>query len=132
MTTSANTGTATIRIPDMWVQGQELLDEWDTVIEELNATLGRLNAARHDLTEAEEELTVIEARAVLEVSGGNAETRRAQLTLLLAEHPTYQRTAARVKASQEGVREAERHLSVLKERGRLLRAATALIAGQRQ
>ena len=116
----------TIQIPAQAEQGWELLDELDSVITSLGQALGECNTARRDLTVAEEALAVLEAEIILSVSGANAETRRAAVTIQMAQSPEYQLAQSQAREAQDRVREADREVTVLKEKARLIHAALRL------
>ena len=63
----------------------------------------------------------------LAATGNNAEARKAALTLMLADDPSYQGLIAQSRAARQRLAEAERRVIVLKERCRLLRSAVALM-----
>jgi hypothetical protein len=60
-------------------------DQWDTTIGELSAALADVAAARARIEAESEVLERIEAGHVLDITGGNAEERKARLTLALAD-----------------------------------------------
>ena len=101
---------------------------WTEEITALDAAL--LDAATARATIDAESLTLerLEASAVLGIEGGNAETRKARLTLALADDARYQHHAQRLQDARQRHLDAERRVQVSKERCRLLRATLALAA----
>ena len=84
------------------------------------------NTDPRELANTEREADLFEARALLSVTGANAETRKAALAVALSESIRYQDITAEVRAPRERLADAERQVAVLKERCRLHRAAVAV------
>ena len=102
------------------------LDAWDDAITDLDTALAEAAAARLALDQLHRTLERIEASAVLSIEGGNAETRKARLTLALAGDARHQQTVSSIEAERCRLLDAERRLQVSKERCRLLRASVSL------
>ncbi len=98
------------------------LDSWDTAITELDQALQDMATARQELVEAQAEMDHLEARAVLGIEGKNETERKAKLTLLLGEMVPYQDVVAEVRVIRAKLVDAERRVTILKERCRLHRA----------
>ena len=108
---------------------QAELDDWDSAITALDAALADAASARRELADAEREADLLEARALLSISGANAETRKAALAVQLAESPAYQCLLSEARAARERLADAERCVVILKERCRLHRSAVAVALG---
>jgi hypothetical protein len=102
------------------------LDEWHRAIDELDIALADAGAARAAIDAATLKLERIEAREMLTIEGGNAETRKARLTLALADHPEYQQQVEALRMARERQFDADRRATVQRERCRLLRATFGL------
>jgi hypothetical protein len=113
---------------DITDQRGALLDDYDTAISELDAALTDAMHARLALADAEADLSLIEARAILAASGGNAETRKATVTLALADDPAWQDRSRTARTARIGITDAERRATLAKERCRLLRAALTTLS----
>ena len=103
-----------------------LLEEWAAEIAALDAALTDVAAARADIDTETTTLERVEASAVLSIEGGNAETRKARLTLLLADDARYQAHDQALRTARLRLLDAERRVSVSKERCRRVRASLAL------
>ena len=102
------------------------LDAWDTTIGDLDAALRDTAGARREIDELGAVLERIEASAVLSIDGPNAEARKARLTLELADDGRYCGALADLRGARERLADADRRVTVSRERCRLLRAALAL------
>ena len=105
------------------------MDDWDSTITALDAALADAASARRDLADAERETDLLEARALLSITGANADTRKAALAIQLAESPAYQCLVSEGRAARERLTDAERRVIILKERCRLHRSAVAMALG---
>ena len=119
----------TVRDPDALDPTGALLDELDSLIAELDAALGDHNAGRTVVADAELELSIIEASLTLTTEGRNEAERKARLVLALREDGGYQALAAAAREARATIHQAERRLTVVKERCRLVRAALAAALG---
>ncbi len=99
------------------------LEAWQTAIGDLDRALVDLTAARTEIEAHSNLLDRIEASKVLTIEGGNAETRKARLTLELADDARYQSHLNGLRIARERLADADRRVAVAKERCRLLRAA---------
>ncbi len=99
------------------------LEAWQTAIGDLDGALVDLTAARTEIEAQSNLLDRIEASKVLTIEGGNAETRKARLTLELADDARYQSHLNGLRIARERLADADRRVAVAKERCRLLRAA---------
>lgn len=102
------------------------LEAWEDAIRALDQGLVDIAAARAAIDAEELALERIEAATMLTIEGNNAETRKAKLTLALAEDPRYQARLDGLRAARERLADADRRVAVAKERCRLLRASLAL------
>ena len=102
------------------------LEAWQSAIGDLDNALVDLTAARTEIEAQSNLLDRIEASKVLTIEGGNAETRKARLTLALADDARYQTHADALRDARMRLMDAERRVQVSKERCRLLRAACAI------
>ena len=96
-------------------------------------TITALDCALPDAAEARSTMDTevlaperIETGHVLSIDGGNAQTHKARLMLTLADHVRYETCSQRLRAARQRLLDAERRVTVSKERCRLLRAAVAL------
>ena len=105
-----------------------LLDELDTLIAELDAALAEQNTARLVVADAEMEMSLREASATLTIDGRNEAERKARLTLALRSDPAYQQLAQTARHARAGLLDAERRLTVIRQRIALVRAALTLLA----
>ena len=111
MTTTINTAehTATAGCPcRLPLLAQAELDDWDSAIAALDAALADAAAARRDLADADREADLLEARALLSITGSNESMRKAALAVALIESITYQDITAEVRALRERLTDAER------------------------
>lgn len=104
------------------------LAAYDAAITALDAAYADAARARADAEAAALSMERIEASHVLAIDGGNAETRRARLTLALADDGRHRDAHRRHQEARGRLADAERRLQVGRERCRLLRAALALAA----
>ena len=95
----------------------------------MDAALADAASARRELADAEREADLLEARALLSITGANAETRKAALAVALSESITYQDITAEVRALRERLTDAERRAEIARQRVRLHRAAVAVALG---
>ena len=102
------------------------LEAWQDSIAALDQGLADMMAARSAIDAETLALEQIEASTMLTIEGNNAETRKAKLTLALAEDHRYQARLAGLRAARERLGDADRRVAVAKERCRLLRASLAL------
>lgn len=102
------------------------LDAWDECIADLDRALRDAAAARLDLDRVAQQLERLEARHALDLEGKNAEERKARLVLVLADDPQHQRAKLAHHQARRCLLDAERRITLAKERCRLLRAACAL------
>jgi hypothetical protein len=102
------------------------LEAWEDAITALDQGLSDIAAARSVIEAETMALDQIEASTLLTIEGNNAETRKAKLTLALAEEPQYQARIAGQRAARERLADADRRVAVAKERCRLLRASLSL------
>jgi hypothetical protein len=100
-------------------------DLWDTTIAELSAALAHAAAACARIEAESEVLVRIEAGHVLDITGGNAEERKARLTLALADDARHSAQTTALREARGQLADADRRIQVARERCRLLRAATA-------
>ena len=106
------------------------LDAWDDELTSFNVALVDAAVARDRLTETVRLLEVEEARVVLGAVGGNAETRKAAVTLALNEEcPAYQTLLMQSREGRLKLADAERRAELARQRCRLLREAVRLQAG---
>ncbi len=106
------------------------LDDWDSTIADLDRALADAAAARRDLLSVEAETELLEARAVLAVTGGNAETRKATVAVQLAESVAYQDLVAEAREARARLADAERRVLILRQRCHVHRAAIHVALGQ--
>lgn len=104
----------------------EILSQYRGVIADLDDALAAAAAARLAIDRLHRSLEHIESSVVLTIEGGNAETRKAKLTLALADTPRHEQTVAAIDTERTRLLDAERRATVAKERARLLRAVLAL------
>ncbi len=109
---------------------QAELDDWDSAITALDAALTHAASARRDLADAEREADLLEARALLTITGSNESMRKAALTVALSESIPYQDITAEMRALREGLADAERRAEIARQRARLHRAAVAVALGR--
>jgi hypothetical protein len=102
------------------------LEAWEDAITALDQGLSDIAAARSVIEAETMALDQIEASTLLTIEGNNAETRKAKLTLALAEEPQYQARIAGQRAARERLADADRRVAVAKERCRLLRASLSM------
>ncbi len=105
---------------------QAELDDWGSAIAALDAALTDAASARRDLADAEREADLLEARALLSITGSNESMRKAALAVALSESIPYQDITAEVRGLRERLADAERRAAILRERCRLHRAAVAV------
>ena len=102
------------------------LETWEHAIAALDQALADAIAARAAIDIETALLDRIEASTMLTIEGGNAETRKARLTLALADDAGYQTHLAALKAARERLADADRRVAITRERCRLLRATLTL------
>ena len=105
------------------------LDTWDDAIAQLDQALGDMAEARQTIETESTTLERLEAGDVLRIEGGNAETRKARLTLALADNARYETCRRRHTEARQALWDAERRLAVTREHCRLVRASVALAVG---
>ncbi len=103
------------------------LDAYEGCIHDLDRALADAAAARMVLDAATLTLERLEAGHVLSIEGGNAETRKARLTLTLADDARHEQTVRVIDQERTRLLDAERRVTLAKERCRLIRAALAII-----
>jgi hypothetical protein len=103
------------------------LDAWDDAIAALNTALVDTATARAVIEAGLLTMDRIEAGYVLTIDGGNAETRKARLTLALADDACHEAARGQVATARQALADADRRVLVTRERCRLLRAALALV-----
>ena len=103
------------------------LDAWDDALHDLDVALAEAAAARLSLDQLHRTLERIEASAVLSIEGGNAETRKARLVLTLADDARHEQTVKAIDQERARLFDAERRVTLAKERCRLIRAAIAFL-----
>jgi len=99
------------------------LEAWREAIGALDVALADLAGARASIEAESQMLERIEASKVLTIEGANAETRKAKLTLELADDARYELTAKALRAARARLADADRRVTIERERCRLLRAA---------
>ena len=103
------------------------LDCWDSSILDLNLAIADAAVARDRLAEATRQMDIEEARETLGATGPNAEARRAAVLLTLHERvPAYQSLVKQAREQRLKLADAERRVTISKERCRLLREAVRL------
>jgi len=103
------------------------LDTWDDELTALNLALVDAAFARDRLAEATRQMDLEEARIILGAVGGNAETRKAAVTLALAEAcPVYADLLGQQREQRLKLADAERRAELSRQRCRLLREAVRL------
>ena len=102
------------------------LETWSEAITALDAAIGDAAAARAAIELETTAMERIEATTMLTIEGGNAETRKARLTLALADDPRYQAHVRALAAARERLADADRRATINRERCRLLRATLAM------
>jgi hypothetical protein len=102
------------------------LDAWDDAITALDAALTDAAHARAIIEAETETLDRLQAAYVLAIDGGNAESRKARLTLALAGDARYEQHRQAHTTARRELLDAERRVQVMRERCRLLRAVLAL------
>ncbi len=123
------TTTKTATVPTISIEQPHLADEldaWDDCISTLNQALQDIATARLSIEQEEQALDRLEASHVLSIEGGNAETRKARLTLELADDSRYQAHLRALRQARHDLMDADRRVAVTKERCRLLRATVSL------
>jgi uncharacterized membrane protein YdfJ with MMPL/SSD domain len=115
-------------IPVEPMPGLADLDAWEDAIAELDAAMRDAADARLSIDRLHRKLEALEAGHILTIEGGNAEQRKARLTLALNDDAGHLRTVQAIDACRARLLEAERRVHVGTERCRLLRAALALRA----
>jgi hypothetical protein len=108
------------------VDARQYLEGWEDAISLLDGALRDVTAARAAIELESQTLERLEASRVLTIEGGNAETRKARLTLELADDTRYQAHLANLRAARERLADADRRVAIQRERCRLLRATLAL------
>ena len=128
MTTMLNSRhTRTITVPTIEPADVRAdLDTWDDTITVLNDALLDAAAARLRLDQLHCQLESIEASVMLTIEGGNAEARKARLTLALTDDHRHAETVTAIDVQRARLLDAERRVQMAKEQTRLLRAALAL------
>ena len=86
-------------------------------------------AGRRHMADAERGADLLEARALLSITGSNESLRKAALAVALSESITYQDITAEARAARERLADSERRATILRERCRLHRAAVAVALG---
>ena len=104
------------------------LQAWSDTIAALDGALREAAAARLRIESLHRQLECIEASTLLGIEGANAETRKARLTLALADDTRHRVTVGAIDAERVRLVDAERRITTAKERCRLLRASCALRA----
>jgi hypothetical protein len=102
------------------------LDTWGEQVIALNLALTDAARARDRMAEVAEALSLIEAEVSLAIDGGNAEQRKARLTLALAEHSSYQEARTAQREARLRLADAERRIELARHQCRLLREAVRL------
>jgi hypothetical protein len=108
------------------VDPRQHLEAWQDAIALLDEAMRDLTAARAAIEADAQTLERLEASRVLTIEGGNAETRKARLTLELADDARYQAHLGNLRAARERLADADRRVAIQRERCRLLRATLAL------
>lgn len=107
------------------------LDAWDDAIRAFDEALMAVYLAKLEIEEEQVILDRIEASYVLRIEGGNAETRKARLTLDLADDDRYEAHRKALLQAREQLWRAERKVVITKERCRLLRATVMTLPNGR-
>ena len=103
------------------------LDGWEDAIDALNLALTDAAVCRDRLAGLSDLMECEEAKATLEATGGNAEQRKAAVTLALhADGAAYADLTAQSRAIRLKLADAERRAEIARQRCRLLREAVAL------
>jgi hypothetical protein len=105
---------------------QAEIDLWDDAIATLDQALADAASSRVAIESEQQTIERLEAGHVLTIEGGNAETRKARLTLALADDGRYQVHHQRLWEARQRLMDAERRVMVAKERCRLLRTSLLL------
>jgi hypothetical protein len=108
------------------VDPRQQLDAWEDAITSLDGAMRDVASARVAIEQEAQTLERLEASRVLGIEGGNAETRKARLTLELADDARYQAHLENLRAARERLADADRRVAIQRERCRLLRATLAL------
>ena len=108
------------------VDPRQHLAAWEDAIQDLDQALVEVASARAAIERETDILERLEASRVLTIEGGNAETRKARLTLELADDARYQAHLGNLRAGRERLADADRRAAIQRERCRLLRATLAL------
>ena len=120
-----DTDTATIPTLEAFDPRAEL-DAWDACIAELDRALRDAAEARLDLDALAVTLDRLEAGHALSIEGGNAESRKARLTLAMADDGRYERARLAQQDARRCLLDAERRAELARQRCRLLRAALSI------
>ena len=113
-------------MPPQQADARAELQAWEAAITDLDVALADLAGARAMIDAESGMLDRLEASKVLSIEGPNAEARKARLTLELADDARYQAHLAGLRQARERLADADRRVTVAKERCRLLRAALAV------
>ena len=130
MTTATRNGhipTAIVTIPTIEPHDARAeLDAWHDALTTLSGALARAAELRRTIEALSLQLDRMEASHALSIEGGNAEIRKAKLTLALADDDRYERTRTALAQARHDLADTDRLVTVCKEMCRLHRAALAL------
>src|SRR3712207_5989327 len=107
-------------LPTMTTERSDL-DAWTEQIAALDTALTDAAAARATIDAETVTLERLQTSILLGIEGGNAETRKARLTLTLADDAQHEATRLRICEARLRQMNAERPVQVARERCRLLR-----------
>ena len=116
--------------PPVWADARTALAEWEREIKRLDVALRDAATARETITTQESNKAYLEAELLFKIEGRNAEARKARLMLALPDDGAWCYADRDVNEARERLADAERRITVSKERCRLLRAAVALHSGE--
>jgi hypothetical protein len=101
----------------------------DDCLDDLNEAMQHAAAARLELDRLQRHLESVEAGHVLSIEGGNAEQRKARLTLALNDDAEHLRTVQAIDQERGRLYDAERRITVAKGRSRAIHASLSLRIG---
>jgi hypothetical protein len=103
------------------------LSDWQKAINALDLALTDYNQHRALLAATEDDIEVFAALTLLSTEGKNEAERKARLAVALDEDANHRLAVKKKHMEQDAVRDAERHVTIAKERCRLARATLQLL-----
>jgi small-conductance mechanosensitive channel len=130
--TMTNNGTYTTTLIVPTIEATDLradLDALDDCLDDLNEAMQQTAMARLEIDRLGRHLESVEAGHILAIEGGNAEQRKARLTLALLDDAEHVRTVRAIDQERARLYDSERRITVAKGRARAIHAGISLRLG---